>query len=1644
MHKELSVKASDFSLRTLPDFRLAGLRQLVIVACLLVPTVCPAAISFVQQNYSVPQAPQSIVSVTYAAAQVAGDTNIVAIGWSDSTSSVTSITDSRNNIYSLAIGPTRQSGVQSISIYVAKNVVAAAANQNTVTVTFSAAVPYPDVRILAYRGLDTVAPVEAAVGAAGTGATSNSGSLITTNANDLLFAANNVSSLTNASGGGFTNRVITSPDGDIAEDRIVTAAGTYSATASMLSGSWVMQLVALKAAGSQPVAATPTFNPAPGTYTAAQTVHLADTTPGATIYYTVNGSTPTTSSTVYNDATPIQVNGTTTIKAIAAAPGFANSAVASGDYAIQQAAAATPTFNPAPGTYTAAQTVHLADTTPGATIYYTVNGSTPTTSSTVYNDATPIQVNVATTIKAIAAAPGLANSSLATGTYTIQPPTAATPTFNPVPGTYTSAQTVHLAETTVGATIYYTVNGSTPTTSSAVYNDATPIQVSGTTTIKAIAAAAGFSNSAVAAGAYTIGAPPPIAYVQGNYAVPQSPQSTVSVTYTAAQVAGNTNIIAIGWSDSTSSITGVTDSKGNTYGPAMIPTRQNGIQSLAIYIASNIVAAPAGSNAVRVTFGSAVPYPDVRVLEYSGLAAASPLDAVVGASGTGTTSNTGSLTTVNANDLLFAANNVSSLTNASGGGFTNRVITSPDGDIAEDRIVTAAGTYSATASMLSGSWVMQLVALKAAGSQPVAATPTFNPAPGTYTAAQTVHLADTTPGATIYYTVNGSTPTTSSTVYNDATPIQVNGTTTIKAIAAAPGFANSAVASGDYAIQQAAAATPTFNPAPGTYTAAQTVHLADTTPGATIYYTVNGSTPTTSSTVYNDATPIQVNVATTIKAIAAAPGLANSSLATGTYTIQPPTAATPTFNPVPGTYTSAQTVHLAETTVGATIYYTVNGSTPTTSSAVYNDATPIQVSVTTTVKAIAAASGYANSTVATGAYSIGAPVVIKFVQVNSTVPQTPQSSASVTYTGAQTAGNLNIVAIGWTDSSSSVTSVTDTKGNTYTVAVGPTVQSGVQSQVIYIAKNIVGAAAGANTVRVNFSATVPYPDVRILEYGGLDPVSPLEGAAGASGSGALADSGPISTSYPYDLLFGADYVSSYTNAPGNGYVTRVVTSPDGDIAEDQIATATGTYTGTALVSNGNWIMQTIALRGAGLPPPPPDPSKYGQWSSVTSWPVLPIHVSLMPNGKVLAFGHDTSGGTTEAIVWDPSTGNFQNTPYNSADFFCSGHGLLPDGRVFIAGGHVSDHVGIKNAAVFDPTSSTWTELPAMSYGRWYPTVTSLPDGRMLVSSGEINCVGCDAKVPEIYNPSTNSWTQLTSASLDIPIYPHMFVLPDGRVLNTGSYELPVATRALDTNAQSWATVDPTLLDAGSAVMYLPGKILKTGTSATSDPPFKQSAATAYMLDMTQGSPAWRAINPMAFRRSYHNSTVLPDGNVLITGGVGSTNPDDLPSVEYAAEMWSPTTESFETMASMVTPRVYHSTALLLPDGRVLVGGGGQYQGSSPDQLNAEIYSPPYLFKGARPTVTSYPQVLQYGGQFIVQTPDAATISSVALVRLGSVTHAFNENQRYAPLAFSPSVGSLNVQAPANANIAPPGQYMLFLVNSSGVPSVGVFVQFPVP
>jgi len=248
-----------------------------------------------------------------------------------------------------------------------------------------------------------------------------------------------------------------------------------------------------------PTVAAPAFTPATGTYTAAQTISISDATAHATIYYTTDATAPSTKSTVYSK--PFTISKTTTVKAMAIAAGWANSPVSSVTYTINLGSTPAPAFTPGTGTFTAAQSVTLSDAAKGAVIYYTLDGSAPTTRSSIYSKA--ISVTTTTKIMAIAVAPGLTPSAAASATYTIsETGYTATPTVSPGSGTYTSAQSVTLADTTSGAKIYYTTDGSTPTTSSAVYSGA--IGVGATMTIKAMAVAPGWAASSVASATYTI------------------------------------------------------------------------------------------------------------------------------------------------------------------------------------------------------------------------------------------------------------------------------------------------------------------------------------------------------------------------------------------------------------------------------------------------------------------------------------------------------------------------------------------------------------------------------------------------------------------------------------------------------------------------------------------------------------------------------------------------------------------------------------------------------------------------------------------------------------------------------------------------------------------------------------------------------------------------------------------------------------------------------------------------------------------------------------------------------------------------------------------------------------------------------------
>jgi len=432
-------------------------------------------------------------------------------------------------------------------------------------------------------------------------------------------------------------------------------------------------------------------------------------------------------------------------------------------------------------------------------------------------------------------------------------------------------------------------------------------------------------------------------------------------------------------------------------------------------------------------------------------------------------------------------------------------------------------------------------------------------------------------------------------------------------------------------------------------------------------------------------------------------------------------------------------------------------------------------------------------------------------------------------------------------------------------------------------------------------------------------------------------------------------------------------------------------------------------------------ASVGKWSAPFSWPVIAVHLHLLRNGKVLSWGK-----FLDAYIWAPGTQTFTAVP-SPARIFCSGHSFLPDGQLLVSGGHIDDYRGLATTTVFNPAlTPAWSVKAPMAKGRWYPTVTALANGQF-VTVGGTDENAMDVPTPEVWTGS--SWRQLTTASRSVAYYPRIFLAPNGSVFYAGEGQETYYLSTSGSGSWTWvATRRYGVRDYGSAVMYQPGKILYVGGGYTTN--------TAEVIDLNQPAPTWQWTNPMAYARRHSNATILPDGTVLVTGGTsgGSTFNDEASAV-HAAELWNPTSGTWTTLASNSVPRVYHSTSLLLKDGRVLHTGSGDGAGGV-NHYDAELFSPPYLFKGARPQLTQAPTTVYYGQAFFAATPDPNVIARVTMVRLGSVTHAFDMNQRFNELAFTRVAGGLTISPPVDPNLAPPGQYMLFILNANGVPSSG--------
>lgn len=452
------------------------------------------------------------------------------------------------------------------------------------------------------------------------------------------------------------------------------------------------------------------------------------------------------------------------------------------------------------------------------------------------------------------------------------------------------------------------------------------------------------------------------------------------------------------------------------------------------------------------------------------------------------------------------------------------------------------------------------------------------------------------------------------------------------------------------------------------------------------------------------------------------------------------------------------------------------------------------------------------------------------------------------------------------------------------------------------------------------------------------------------------------------------------------------------------------------------------------------PIFIGQWDPVFDWPVVAIHAHVMPDGRVVTWERNDAILKTDAYIWNAADNSNVLLPRNEVNnLFCSGHTFLKDGTLFMAGGHVyDDHHGDTRLVAFNGTSFREAG-PMMNAGRWYPTTTMLKNGGVLILGGNDLNSSDPNTLPQVYykiDQWSSSLMNLNNANREVPLYPMVFPAPDGRAFMAGPEAQSAFLTATGDGAwQNGPVSSGGYRDAGSAVEYQPGKILLVGGGAPT--------ATAEKIDLNAATPVWTSAGSMGWPRRHLNATILPDGTVLVTGGTSSGGFNNASGAVYASELWDPASGAWSTVAAQQQKRLYHSTAVLLKDGRVLSMGGGlpAAGGETTNYRDAQIYSPAYLFRGYRPTITSAPTNITYNQTFTIQTPEASSIASVTMVRLSSVTHSFNMSQRFNRMTPTIGSGEVTVTAPANSQITP-GPYWLFLLNSSGIPSIGklVYIQ----
>ena len=472
---------------------------------------------------------------------------------------------------------------------------------------------------------------------------------------------------------------------------------------------------------------------------------------------------------------------------------------------------------------------------------------------------------------------------------------------------------------------------------------------------------------------------------------------------------------------------------------------------------------------------------------------------------------------------------------------------------------------------------------------------------------------------------------------------------------------------------------------------------------------------------------------------------------------------------------------------------------------------------------------------------------------------------------------------------------------------------------------------------------------------------------------------------------------------------------------------------------------------------PPPSTSAGSWGPVLNFPLVPVAAALLPGNKMLtwsAYLVDNFGGNngrTQTAILDINTGviTARQVSNTGHDMFCPGTSMLPDGRLLVSGG--SDD---RKTSFYDPVTDTWTAGPNMNIPRAYQSNVTLSNGSVFSIGGSWKDAA-GGKNGELWT-SAGGWRNLSGVPAT-PIltadpagifrsdnHAWLFATSGGRVLQAGpSRQMNwITTSGNGTITSAGQRSDSTDAMNGDAVMYDVNKIITMGGSTAYDN--VEATRRAYHLDLSGGGVAVNRVADMAFQRAFANGVALPDGQVLVVGGqeypvaLTDTRPVLTP------ELWNPVTQQFRQLAPMAIPRTYHSVALLLPDARVFVGGGGLCGNCATNHPDGQIFTPPYLLNAdgsarPRPTITSAPATAAPGATISVTTGQA--VSQFSLVRTSSVTHTVNTDQRRIPLAATTTTGNTSMLAlPADTGVLVPGSYLLFALNAAGVPSVAATIR----